>query len=118
MFCPFTKNEKELLEKLRENVVGGPSIVFTRKAVVGETPIHDPTNRCKTIDVIDASHLYPYSMCQAMPTGLWKRWKLESEYGKFKPRQNKTGSLEIMVMSYFQRFRPQCKVENFYTTGK
>ena len=69
MFYPFTESDKDLLEKLREDV-GGPSIVVTRKAVVGETPIHDSTNWCKTIDVIDAINLYPYSMCQAMPTGL------------------------------------------------
>ena len=28
-----------------------------------------------------------------------------------------TRSFEIMVMSYFQLVRPQCKMENFYTTG-
>ena len=36
-FCPFTESNKDLLEKIREDMVGGPSIVFTRKAVVDET---------------------------------------------------------------------------------
>ena len=36
-FYPFTEGNKDLLEKLRGDVVGGPSIVFTRKAVVDET---------------------------------------------------------------------------------
>ena len=33
---PFTEGDKDLLEEIREDVVGGPSIVFTRKAVVDE----------------------------------------------------------------------------------
>ena len=36
-FYPITEGDKDLLEKIREDVVGGPSIVFTRKAVVDET---------------------------------------------------------------------------------
>ena len=35
-FYPFTEGDKDLLEKIREDMVGGPSIVFTRKAVVDE----------------------------------------------------------------------------------
>ena len=34
---PFTEGDKNQLEKIRKNVVGGPSIVFTRKAVVDES---------------------------------------------------------------------------------
>ena len=33
-FSPFAKGEKNLLEKNREDVVGGPSIVFTRKQLL------------------------------------------------------------------------------------
>ena len=36
-FYPFSERFKNLLEKIREDVVGGPSIVFTRKAVVDES---------------------------------------------------------------------------------
>ena len=36
-FYPFTESDKDLLEKIREDMIGGPSIVFTRKAVVDET---------------------------------------------------------------------------------
>ena len=52
-----------------------------------------------------------------MPTSLYTRWKLDSESGKFKPRENQTRSFENTVMSYFQRVRPHCKVKSFYTTG-
>ena len=53
-----------------------------------------------------------------MPFGLYTRWELASESSKFKPRQNKRRSFENMVMSYFQRVGPECKVESFHTTGK
>ena len=67
---PFTEGDKDLLEEIREDVVGGPSIVITRKAVVDETFIRKSTNICKSIVGIDASQPYPYSMCKPMPTGL------------------------------------------------
>ena len=70
---PFTENDKDLLEKIREDMVGCPSIVFTRKDVVDETFIRKSTNLCKSIVGIDASQLYPYSTCQPMPTGLYTR---------------------------------------------
>ena len=82
-FYPFTEGDKNLLEKSREDVVGGPSIVFTRKAVVDQTYIRKSTNTCKPIVGIDASQLYPYSMCQPIPTGLYTRWDIDSETGRF-----------------------------------
>ena len=36
-FYPFTESDKDLLAKIPEDMVGGPSIVFTRKTVVDET---------------------------------------------------------------------------------
>ena len=36
-FYPTTENDRDLLQKIREDKVGGPSIVFTRRAVVDET---------------------------------------------------------------------------------
>ena len=105
---PFREGDKDLLERIREGVAGGPSIVFTRKAVVDETFIRKSANICKYIGGIDASQLYHYSMCQIKPTGLYIRWDFNSETSRFTPRQNKTLSFENMVMSYFQRTRPEC----------
>ena len=67
-FYPFTEGDKELLEKIREDVVGGPSVVFTRKAVVNETFVLTSANKCRSFVGIDANQLYPYTMCQPMPT--------------------------------------------------
>ena len=40
---PFPEGDKDFLEKIRD-MVGGPSIVSTRKAVVGETKIGSSSN--------------------------------------------------------------------------
>ena len=54
-FYPFTETDKDLLQKIREDMVGGPSIVFTRKAVVDETFIRNSGKICKSIVGFDAS---------------------------------------------------------------
>ena len=107
-----------MLEKLREDMVGGPSIVFTRKAVVDEAFIRKSSNLCKSIVGFDATQLYPYSMCQPMPTGFCTRWEYGSETRRFTARQNKSRSFENMVLSYFQQSRPDCKIESNTTTGR
>ena len=116
-FYPFTETDKDLLPKIREDMVGGPSIVFTRKTVVDETFFRSSENLCKSIVGIDASQLYPYSMCQPTSTGLYTRWEYDTESKSFKPQQNKSRNFENMVMSYFQRQRADCKIESFYTRG-
>ena len=116
-FYPFNETDKDLLQKIREDMVGGLPIVFTCKAVVDETFIRNSENVCKSFVGTDARQLYPYSMCQPMPTGLYTRWEFDTESNRFKPQQNKSRNFEIMVMSYFQRQRPYCKIESFYTTG-
>ena len=115
-FYPFTESDKDLLEKIREDMIGGPSIVFTRKAVVDETFIGKSTNLCKSIVI--ASQLYSYSMCQSMATGLYTRWNYDSESQNFMPRQNKTCSCESMIISYFQQTRQECNTEGNVTTGR
>ena len=82
---PFTEGDKELLKKIREDVVGGPSIVFPRKAVVDETFIRKSTKICKSFVEINTSQLYPYLMCQPMPTGLYTRRDIDSETSRFTP---------------------------------
>ena len=59
---PFTEHDRDLLNKIRKDMVGGPSIVFTRKENAGETKFRYTENLCKTIVGIDASQLYPFSV--------------------------------------------------------
>ena len=58
-FYSFTEKDKDFLEKIREDMVGGPSIVFTRKAVVDETFIRKSTNLCISIVGIDQANSIP-----------------------------------------------------------
>ena len=109
-FYPFTESDKDLLAKIREGVVGGPPIVFTRKAVVDETFIRKSSNLFKAIVGIDASQLYPYSMCQPMPVGLYTRWEYDSETKTFTARQNKSRSLENMVGHTFNEVNQIAKL--------
>ena len=119
MFYRFNESDKELLEKIREDMIGGPSIVFTRKTVVDETFIRKSTNLCKSVPGIDASQLDPYSMCQPMHTGLYTRWNYDSEFQKVMPQRNITRSFENVVLSYFQQqTRPQCNIKSNVTTGR
>ena len=98
-------------------MTGGPSIVFATKAVVDQTDIRNSENISKSIVGIDASQIYPFSMCQVMPTGLYTRCEFDSDSQKFKARQNKSRKIEKMVMSYLQSQRPNCTNESYYTTG-
>ena len=84
---PFAESDKDLHDKTRQDMTDGPSIVFTRKAAVDQTYIRNSKNIRKSIVGIDASQLYPFSLCQEMPTGLYTRWELDtnSQNSKLEP---------------------------------
>ena len=54
---PSTETDIDLLQNIREDLVGGPSIVFTRKAVVDETFIRNSRKNCISFVGIDASQI-------------------------------------------------------------
>ena len=103
-FYPLTESDKDLLSKVRENMVGRPSVVLRRKTVINETHIRKSTKVCKMIVCkmivgIDASQLYPSSFCQPMPKGLYKRYEFDAELQRIKPRQSKNRSFKNEVKS-------------------
>ena len=116
-FYPFCESDRDLCEIMREDMLGGPSKMFTRKAFGDETFIRDSLNVCKSIVGIDGSQLYPYSMCQDMPTGLYTRWDFDSDMQKFKAIHNRSCNFGNMVMSYYQETRPDYRIESFQTSG-
>ena len=65
---------KEAYAMLKAAVVGGPSLVFTRKHVAGETRIrshqYEDAKVCRRILGYDANSLYPSTMMKEMPCGL------------------------------------------------
>ena len=64
---------KEAYAMLKAAVVGGPSLVFTRKHVAGETRIrshqYEDARVCRRILGYDANSLYPSTMMKEMPCG-------------------------------------------------
>ena len=116
-FYPFCETDRDLCQKIREDMTGGPSIVFTRKAVVDKAFIRDSSNICKSIVGIDASQFYPYSRSQVMPTWLYTRWEFDSDMQKCKARHNRSQSFEITAMCYYQETRTECRIESFHTSG-
>lgn len=83
-FSLIDSHDRDLYDTIKENLTGGPSIIFCRKHVVGETYIRqDPSRPCRSIVGYDANSLYLYAICQEMPVGRYIR-RLHDEH--FKPR--------------------------------
>ena len=99
-FYPFCESDKDLCEKNLEEMTGGPSFVLTRKAVVDVTFIKNSSIVCKSIVGIDASPLYPFSMCEDLPTRLNTRWEFDTDMQKIKARHNRSRNFENMVTSF------------------
>ena len=97
---PFIEADKDLHE-IRSEMTGGRSIAFTGKTLVDKTFIRRSIKICKAIDGIDDSQLHPFSMCRAMPIGLYTRWEFDTNLQKFKARQNNISQFENMVMSLY-----------------
>ena len=98
-------------------MVGGLSIVLTGKTVVDETQLRKLAKACKSIFGMGAIQIYPYPMCQPVPTGLYTRYEFGAELKRLKSRHNKPRIFEKMVRSYFQRMRQDWGIESFYPTG-
>lgn len=59
--------DKDLYDTIKDNIIGGPSIIFTRKHKVGQTYIRDdPSRPCQSIVGYDANSLYLFAICQPM----------------------------------------------------
>ena len=56
-------------------------------------------------------------MFQDMPTGLYTRWKFDTDMQKLKARHNRTRNFEKMVV-FLPGNRLNCKIESFFTSGK
>ena len=95
---PITEGDEDLLQKIRE-VFGGPSIVFTRKAVVDETFLRKSTNICKSIVRIDANYIPTRCVNPCQPVfirvRIWIQKRVDSHLDKTRPSALKTWSYLI-----------------------
>ena len=110
-FFPFNQQNKSFDDYIREWLTGGPSIIFTRYAKVGNSRIKNGSNMCKTIVGIEAGQFYPFSMMKNMPTGIYTKWDLRKDTGLFHPRRSKKNYLECSVLKYFQKPNPHCYIQ-------
>ena len=110
---PFGESDKDLLLKVWEDIVGGQSIVITRKAVVDKTHICKFSNVCKATLGIDVIQIYPYSTSQPMPTRLNTKNEFDADFQRFKHRQKKSRSSVVFVIACVQQMKADCKIETF-----
>ena len=104
-FHPFMLSDKGVTKKRRKDMVGGPSIVFTRKVVLKRLD--------RVIQLTDSKPLMELTLVNFIHTflsgnayGCLQKWNPSFESGKFKPRSKKQSRFENMVRSYFQSVRP------------
>ena len=117
-FFPFCEKDKDYDIYIRKWLTGGPSIILTRYAKVGEMKIRESENVCKSIVGIDASQLYPFSMTKDMPTGLYTKWEFNEDTSKFYPKRNWRSFFEQQVIDYTQTTRPQCTIQSQFSHKK
>ena len=66
----------ELYNVFRNNMVGGPAIIFKRYAEASKTCIrNDPEKMCQKVVGYDANALYLWALAQPMPVGLYTHWQ-------------------------------------------
>ena len=78
-FALFDQTNEDLYRKIKQNICGGPSIVFTRSMSVGQK-LKDSQETCAKIFGFDANALYPYCLRQDMPCGSFARRREEQGY--------------------------------------
>ena len=94
---------KDLVSKVREDMVGDPSKVFEHKAILGKTKICKSAKVCRLIVGMVARPVYLYSMSHSTPADVETRYKFNAELQSFKAPQIKPGSLQIFISSYLKQ---------------
>jgi G:T-mismatch repair DNA endonuclease (very short patch repair protein) len=82
----FNEFNKDIFHTIKENIVGGPSIVFHRyheskKTLIRENSMGENARPCELVLGVDANALYLWSMMQDMPTGNARKRLPENDFG-------------------------------------
>ncbi|CAG2213159.1 unnamed protein product [Mytilus edulis] len=114
-FALFDDANSDLYFTLKNNLIGGPSIIFNRHHEVGQTFIrNDFTRPCQKILGFDANALYLYCIDQEMPTGSFARRRVEDG---FKPQKRDKYTLMYDWMDYLNHTRG-LDIKHKLNTGK
>ena len=97
-------------------MVGGPSQVVTRKTVnCYWRNLHPQVHKFLQIDC--CNRWWPtLPLLNVSFYGSTQKNEFDADLQRLKPRQNKSRSLKFIFMPYFQRMRPDCRIESLYTT--
>ena len=87
-FSLFNEKNKDLYTLFKQNLVGGPSIIFHRYHEAGKTVIREHEMKsqgktpklCQKVVGYDANGLYLWAIMQEMPTGSFTRRRKENEF--------------------------------------
>ena len=82
-FTVFNRTNSDLHELVKDNIVGGPAIIFHRYHEKDVTKIRGGGETCRSIVGYDANALYLWAIMQDMPTGWYTRRREEN---KFRPQ--------------------------------
>ena len=83
-FTVFNRTNKDAHHLVKDNIVGGPAIIFHRYHEKGITKIRGGEELCRKIEGYDANALYLWAIMQDMPTGWYMRRREENG---FRPQQ-------------------------------
>ncbi len=78
-FVLFNERDKDVHKMVKENLVGGPSIIFHCYHEVGETHIRGG-KLCEGVIGYDANALYLSCLMREMPTGMYTRRRAENQF--------------------------------------
>ena len=83
-FVTFNRTNSDLHQLVKDNIVGGPAIIFHRYHEKDVTKIRGGDELCRAIVGYDANALYLWAIMQDMPTGWYTRRRAENG---FRPQQ-------------------------------
>ena len=84
LFTIFNKTNSDLHHLIKDNIVGGPAIIFHRYHEKDVTRIRGGLELCRGTVGYDANALYLWALMQDMPTGSYTRRRAENG---FRPQQ-------------------------------
>ena len=83
-FVTFNRTNSDLHQLVKDNIVGGPAIIFHRYHEKNVTQIRGGGEMCRSIVGYDANALYLWAIMQDLPTGWYTRRRAENG---FRPQQ-------------------------------
>ena len=79
-FTVFNQTNSDLHKLVKDNIVGGPAIIFHRYHEKDVTKIRGGGETCRSVVGYDANALYLWAIMQDMPTGWYTRRREENKF--------------------------------------